>query len=694
MFTIMLVAASLVTAIDPGDRTASTGASDLAAYQAAKAKVGHSADAHVKLALWCEAHGLTAERLRHLTLAVLWDPGNALARGLLGMVSYHGKWRRAVEVGSEMPHDPAARAVQQEYLQRRAATPDRADSQWKLAQWCEKNGLPDQARGHYGAVVRLDPRREGAWKKLGYERFGNRWARPEVIAAEKAEAKAQGLANRRWRPILESHRDGLSSKDPARRARAENALAEVTDPRAVPSIWELFATGSERSQLTAVQVFGQIDSPSASEAIAAMAVFSPYPLVRSRAIGTASRRDPRDFLDALLDLIHKPFKYKVVPLDGSTTEAGVFVEGERFNIQRLYEYTPLDPSRLLPRISSSSVPFNPFSTPALLQGLAGSSGAGMGVVTPSIPSVSAQQLAQTLAANPSQGVAAIARQAGPASQAGGAPSETSNLVAAVQIAAMRRDQLIAELLMQAQQQLSQAQQSLADDVKTVETWNAGIREVNERVLPVVTAVTGRDYGTDRDAWLSWWNNELGYVYQSPTNEPKPTYTQMVLVNPNPPIHSSCFAAGTQVQTIEGLRPIDKLQVGDRVLSQNTTNGTLSFQPIVAIHHNEPTATLSLRFEGETIVATGIHRFWKPGKGWVMARELKPGDVVRTVGGTARLEAVSAEKTQPVYNLDVAENRDFFVGRTGCLVYDFSFVQPVPEPFDSLPALSSPSVAAK
>ena len=38
--------------------------------------------------------------------------------------------------------------------------------------------------------------------------------------------------------------------------------------------------------------------------------------------------------------------------------------------------------------------------------------------------------------------------------------------------------------------------------------------------------------------------------------------------------------------------------------------------------------------GETIVATGIHRFWKAGKGWTMARDLKAGDRLRMIGGVA------------------------------------------------------------
>ena len=35
----------------------------------------------------------------------------------------------------------------------------------------------------------------------------------------------------------------------------------------------------------------------------------------------------------------------------------------------------------------------------------------------------------------------------------------------------------------------------------------------------------------------------------------------------------------------------------------------------------------------------------------------------------------------VYNLSVASNHDFMVGKAGPLVHDYSFVLPVSEPFD-------------
>ena len=54
-----------------------------AGYEAQKAAAGRDTGAQVRLALWCEAHGMERERIRHLAVAVLTDPSNAMARGLI-----------------------------------------------------------------------------------------------------------------------------------------------------------------------------------------------------------------------------------------------------------------------------------------------------------------------------------------------------------------------------------------------------------------------------------------------------------------------------------------------------------------------------------------------------------------------------------------------------------------------------------
>ena len=89
MFSALILAATLGAFSD--EAAPAQPKPDLAAYNEATAKAGKTADAQVRLALWCEAHGMTAERLKHLSLAVLYDPTNALARGLMGLVAYHGK---------------------------------------------------------------------------------------------------------------------------------------------------------------------------------------------------------------------------------------------------------------------------------------------------------------------------------------------------------------------------------------------------------------------------------------------------------------------------------------------------------------------------------------------------------------------------------------------------------------------------
>jgi hypothetical protein len=76
----------------------------------------------------------------------------------------------------------------------------------------------------------------------------------------------------------------------------------------------------------------------------------------------------------------------------------------------------------------------------------------------------------------------------------------------------------------------------------------------------------------------------------------------------------------------------------------------------------------------------------------MARELKPGDPLRTLGGVATVKTVESDRVQPVFNLRVAEGESYFVG-TGVLAHDNSTVNPITEPFDAVGPLTSASTSA-
>jgi tetratricopeptide (TPR) repeat protein len=698
----MATAVLLICAMIGQNGTPAPGApADFKAYEAAKGNAGRNANAHVELALWCEAHGLTRERTEHLAQAVALEPRNVIARGLMGLVAYQGKWERAQDVEKQVQSDPAYQDLIREYLDRRARTPQKADALMKLAAWCNEKGLKEQALAHYSAVFRLDPTREIAMRHLGYKKHGNHWVKPEEAAAERIEAERQKHADLHWRTRLEKLHEALLSNHPARREKAEQGLAEVKDPRAVPMVWNLFANGGERSQLAAVKVLGQIDGPSASNSLAALAVFSPSDEVRRQATDTLARRDPRDVVGRLINLVRRPFKFTVRPGSGPGSTGELFVDGARFDLRRLYQFPTID-FRLIPFTQGSPMSAPGFSSMTFLPAPT----TGVPMMMPSTMMLpNAAPIGQPMVGPARSGPSTI-NHAG-AARAHGGPNMANNLFGLASLNSSLSANYAAEMemmmfaaMIETLERNQAIQQTLNNDIQVVEAANDQINQVNGRVLPLLSTLTGQDFGADPQPWQKWWTDQLGYVYQSSTPTTKPTFTETVSA---PSIlfplavagrrHAACFAAGTPVHTIDGLRAIESIQVGDRVLSQNPSTGMLAFQPVLAVHLNDPSPTLAMTIDGETIVATGIHRFWRAGTGWIMARELKAGERLRIIGDVVEIKAIESDKTQPVYNLDVAENRDFFVGTNGLLVHDFSFVNPVLAPFDRQPQLAAPRDAA-
>ncbi len=599
-------------------------AADRVAYEAARDKAGKNPAAQVQLALWCEAHGFPAERVKHLTLAASLDPSNVLARGLLGLVAFQGKWAKPEQVEQEIQNDPKFQALFRDYLDRRIRTPQKADAQLHLADWCLQMGLKDEATAHYHFVTQLDPSRDIAWIRLGYKKHKDRWFKPEDLAAQKLDAERQKRADSQWKPRLEKLRDALESSVESRRLKAENELYRITDPRAVPLIARILGNGNERSQIVAIELLSQIEGPAASFWLTALAIEKRSPAVADHARRALAQRDPREIIGWLVNLIHKPFKYQLEQQDGPGSPSLLKVDGERFDLQRFYRPPDVD-SRLIPSVSYA---FGPQFASAN-NGLAGSPGS----------------LQHTM--NGAFRGAVVLFE----------PSEFSQ-----QLAAMTQSQIEA-------------------DVRVLEETNAGINQTNDRALPLLEALTNQSFGLDPKKWTDWWADQLGFVVDSRYSESKPSITQLYAPEAYIP-HSSCFAAGTLVQTVTGPRKIETIALGDRVLSQHTSNGGLSFEPVLATHVNGPADTVRITIVGgDTIVATGIHRFWKVASGWTMARDLKTGDRLRMVGGAVQIDKVEAAGRQRVYNLTIARNHNFMVGKEGLLVHDFGFVQPVSEPFD-------------
>jgi hypothetical protein len=633
-----LVASLLLAVVSGGPATPTS--EDRAAYESARAAAGRSAEAHIRLALWCERRGLEAERIRHLAMAVLIEPGNVTARGLLGLVNHEGKWEDPAKVGERIRADEALAARLAEYNARRDAldqelrSPSRARAEQahvKLGLWCEQKGLKAEATAHFTSAAQLNPQNEATWKHLGCVKHNGRWMSRERADAEEREAALQKEANRRWEPQLRTWRTMLA--DAGTRTEAEDQLAKVDDPRAVPAIVRVFTSAKEPDELRAVQMLGRIDAPGSTWELARLAVLSSSETIRKAAALALKPRDRRDYAGRLVEMIRTPIHYQVEPIRGPGSTGLLATETPRYRVLRTYDAPPLVPSNFRGYVTYDAASGMPIVVPAGVEmGLAGWKG----------------------------------------------PVRQARVLAAIQARS---------IFYAAFWQLNTlgTVQRMAADVQAVEAANQNALALNQRIVPVLEDAADAPYlEADEDAWRTWWHDQVGSTYKRPpeiirvVNRTPP---QM----PPPTFHNSCFARGTPVRTRDGRRPIETLRVGDQVLSQDAATGALSFQPVLVVYHNPPQPILRVELDnGETLGASAYHRFWRAGLGWAMARELKEGDLLRTLGGLARVVSVTAGPTEPLFNLDVDGGRTYFVGQHDTLVHDNSLPAPRLEPFDITP----------
>ena len=133
--------------------------------------------------------------------------------------------------------------------------------------------------------VRLDPKREAAWRKLGYRKYGNRW----MTDAQIAQIEEQKKSERIWLPqVKKIHKDIHGSNGAKKRDLARAAFEAIHDEKAIPSLYREFGS-SPTDQLLLIQALDRIDTPLATKVLAMLAVYGRTPEVRRRATEHAPR---------------------------------------------------------------------------------------------------------------------------------------------------------------------------------------------------------------------------------------------------------------------------------------------------------------------------------------------------------------------------------------------------------------------
>ena len=166
-------------------------------------------------------------------------------------------------------------------------------------------------------------------------------------------------------------------------------------------------------------------------------------------------------------------------------------------------------------------------------------------------------------------------------------------------------------------------------------------------------------------------DDTGFVPEAPPTQPAALCKVANLVG-----HS--FEGGTLIATPYGRRRIEDLRIGDVVYSRDErtaethiervtdllrhTGANGKIRPTVQSQQPSSSSLLAVRNPPtETLGVTSAHPFHVPSRGWVMAKDLRPGDQIDSRNGSlVVIGTVFDSEPREVYNLTIASDATYFV----------------------------------
>lgn len=162
-----------------------------------------------------------------------------------------------------------------------------------------------------------------------------------------------------------------------------------------------------------------------------------------------------------------------------------------------------------------------------------------------------------------------------------------------------------------------------------------------------------------------------------TSKPKPTATPKPTTAPK-----SCFLEGTKIVTANGYRDIDKLFIGEKVLTYNEKTKKNEYKSVLHTFKFEDAheELYTIKINGNTEFSlTGYHRVYAYRDGeykYIPANELVVGDIVRYSSSEEHtITDISYETiNKMVYNLETEDNHNFYIGNEGILVHNMESIR--------------------
>lgn len=576
-----------------------------------------TADKLVLAAMRAEVDG-SADPRQLLVAALEKSPAHAFARWHSGYIREGRRWTHVddlIESRREQIQLTAYQVQRDRLLADDSLQP--AERHRQMAAWCAEHQLRKQQRAHLTGILDSEPDNIEARRQLGHVMVSGVWLDSQELQTSRQRALRAAQAMAVWRPrLIDLVRrlgggEGSSRKRELTRQTAISDWQALNDPAAIPAMEVVFSTRSS-GPVMLIEKLGTMTSHEAAVSLARHAVFSIDPAVRQYATEKLKSRPYEHFVPVMLAAMRTPLQ----------TRAELYQTPDGRLLYRQMYYREGQENREL----------------AVLDTVFGYEATATG----SRQRAFGQVIAQVRSAESSRR---------------GAGSQGASFTEAL----------------------------------------------NERVCEVLAAATGEQIDSSPENWWQWWNdyNEMFVAGQKPVLQ---TYRQRDIrlqgQRPRPPSGSrtgsspqaaaiaaslrdalrgirgiECLAAGTQVWTDRGPRPIEQIQIGDLVLSQHPETGELACKPVLRTTTREARPVVRIALAEETISASGGHLFWLAGEGWVRARELTSTQRFHSLTDTTTINATGVGESQPTYNLIVADFHTYFVGAAKILSHDNTMAQP-------------------
>lgn len=219
--------------------------------------------------------------------------------------------------------------------------------------------------------------------------------------------------------------------------------------------------------------------------------------------------------------------------------------------------------------------------------------------------------------------------------------------------------------------------------------NAAQTSLNRRLADCLNLATGQQLAAEPQRWWQWWDQENDIVRQGDKQTRVSQQTRQVSVADRRPQFAAssgsqmgpqqrrveCFAAGTLVLTRRGLTPIEKVLVGDLVLSQHPESGELNFKPVLRTTVRPPGKLVRIQVGRDTLATSQGHLFWVSGRGWCKAQALDAGMQLHSLHGTQPISSIEDGGEGATYNLVVEDFHTYFVGEERVLSHDVTLRRP-------------------